>query len=190
MRLPVAASSWLKRTSCDLVADTRRTGTVTNPKLIEPVQMACGTVVSPFSPFSALAHIGPTTFAGRGPFLQEAPTGGRRAGDGGGGGGPAAAPDQPRQGPLPRHWLHQRSGDRLLRPDRADDASPPRGPTGHDGPPPRWHHRRAVLREALPGSPPPLVGHHPPRRRLADHGVLARQRARAGVDRQPRRTRA
>src|SRR5262245_50267603 len=47
MRLPVAASSWLKRTSRDLVADTSRTGTVTSPKLIEPVQMACGTTLSP-----------------------------------------------------------------------------------------------------------------------------------------------
>src|SRR4051794_24425756 len=49
MRLPVLASSWLKRTSCERVAETRRTGTVTSPKLIEPVQMACGTAVSPFS---------------------------------------------------------------------------------------------------------------------------------------------
>src|SRR5215467_1581379 len=56
MRDPVAASSWLKRTSCDLVADTRRTGTVTSPKLIDPVQMACGTAVSPIS---ALVHMGP-----------------------------------------------------------------------------------------------------------------------------------
>src|ERR1044071_4312721 len=55
MRLPVEASSWLNRTSCDRVADTRRTGTVTNPKLIEPVQMACGTAVSPIS---TLAHMG------------------------------------------------------------------------------------------------------------------------------------
>ena len=70
MREPVPASSWLKRTSCDRVADTRRTGTVTSPKLIEPVQMACGTAVSPISVAQA---IGPTTFAGRGPSLQQAP---------------------------------------------------------------------------------------------------------------------
>src|SRR5215213_5026079 len=98
MRLPVSASSWLKRTSCDFVADTRRTGTVTSPKLIEPVQIACGTSISPFS---TLCSHGPTTFAGRGPFLQEAPTSRRGAGDGGGSGGQAAAPDQPRQGLVP-----------------------------------------------------------------------------------------
>src|SRR5215213_2288143 len=131
MRLPVSASSWLKRTSCDLVADTRRTGTVTSPKLIEPVQMACGTMNSPISwPRRNGRFRSPTTFAGRGAFLQEAPTRWSRIGDDRGGRGPAIAPDQPRQGALPGHRLHQRSGDRLLRPDRAGDAAPPRRPAG------------------------------------------------------------
>src|SRR6185503_572388 len=42
MRAPVPSSSWLKLTSLLLVAPTRRTGTCTRPKLIEPVQMALG----------------------------------------------------------------------------------------------------------------------------------------------------
>ena len=50
--------------------------------------------------------------------------------------------------------------------------------------------RRAVLREALPRSPAAVARHGAARRRLRDRGLLARQRARAGVDRQPRRARA
>src|SRR3974390_214155 len=50
MRAPVPASSWLNRTSSARVADTRRTGTVTRPKLMDPVQIALGTTTSPPGP--------------------------------------------------------------------------------------------------------------------------------------------
>src|SRR6187455_2335150 len=43
MRAPVPSSSWLNRTSRDFVAETARTGTVTSPKLMVPVQIALGT---------------------------------------------------------------------------------------------------------------------------------------------------
>ena len=65
MRAPVSASSWWKRTSWDRVADTRRTGTVTSPKLIDPVQMACGQ-----GGLLLDRSLGPTTFAGRGASFQ------------------------------------------------------------------------------------------------------------------------
>src|SRR5262245_31742522 len=42
MRAFVPSSSWLKLTSLLFVAPTRRTGTWTRPKLIEPVQIALG----------------------------------------------------------------------------------------------------------------------------------------------------
>ena len=43
MRELVPSSSWWKRTSWDRVAEIMRTGTVTRPKLIDPVQIALGT---------------------------------------------------------------------------------------------------------------------------------------------------
>src|SRR3954452_12355808 len=107
MRAPVSASSWWKRTSCERVADTRRTGTVTNPKLMDPVQMAVGKAVSPLS--------WPTTFAGRGTCFQQGVQAGGRAPARGprGGRGPPVADDEPRQGLVPGERVHQRSGRRL-----------------------------------------------------------------------------
>ena len=43
MREPVSSSSWLNETSRDFVAGVSFTGTVTSPKLIDPVQMVVGT---------------------------------------------------------------------------------------------------------------------------------------------------
>ena len=43
MRDPVSSSSWLNETSRDFVAGVSFTGTVTSPKLIDPVQMVVGT---------------------------------------------------------------------------------------------------------------------------------------------------
>src|SRR3954453_3081184 len=108
MRAPVSASSWWKRTSYERVADTRRTGTVTNPKLMDPVQMAVGKAVSPFS--------WPTTFAGRGTCFQQGAQTDRRARAHGPRRDrrPPVAGDEPRQGLVPGQRVHQRSGRRLL----------------------------------------------------------------------------
>ena len=43
IRAPVSSSSWLKETSRLLVAGVSFTGTVTSPKLMDPVQMVVGT---------------------------------------------------------------------------------------------------------------------------------------------------
>ena len=43
MRAPVSASSWLNARPATCVADVSFTGTVTSPKLIDPVQMVVGT---------------------------------------------------------------------------------------------------------------------------------------------------
>ena len=167
MRAPVSASSWLKRTSCDVVAETSRTGTVTSPKLIDPVQMALGTSMLPRSwplllPSQVVAP-GPRVPRGAAPAHR-----GRRR-------RPAAAPHQSRQGALPRDGLHQRSGRRLLRPDRAGDAPPPRGPPGHHAAPPRRGRGRAVLREALPGPPARVAANGAARRRLRHRRLLDRR---------------
>ena len=102
---------------------------------------------------------GATTFAGRGPSAK--------------GYGTARAPRPTSRSTgrrlrltnlekvlVPRDRLHQRSGGRLLRPGRPDDAPAPRRPPAHDGAPPR---RRSTAsgssRSAAPatvpsGSPP------------------------------------
>src|SRR5437867_3366618 len=54
MRAFVPFSSWLNRTSRDLVADTSRTGTLTRPKLMLPVQMALGTCPPPLAGSTSL----------------------------------------------------------------------------------------------------------------------------------------
>src|SRR5262245_18756828 len=153
MRAPVSASSWLKRTSSERVADTRRTGTVTRPKLMDPVQIALGT------PSLLVASCGATTFAGRGAADQATrarsgtpcqfhPSRRRRA--------PPPA-HQPRQGPLPGGGVQQGRGGRLLRAGGLRAPAPPPRPTPHHGPVAGRRRRGAVLREALPGSPPRVV---------------------------------
>ena len=190
-RALVPASNWWKRTSSDFVADTSRTGTVTSPKLIDPVQMACGTcLLLPERRCSRRGSRGPTTFAGRGPAVQGNPSGNVQSGKSSPtevrGRRPTPAPDQSRQGVVPRHGLHQRRRDPLLQRDRAGDAPPPARPPGHDAAPPRRRDRRAVLREALPEAPPRLAAHRAARRRLRDRRLLDRRARRAGVDREPR----
>src|SRR3954469_829652 len=100
MRAPVPSSSWLKDTSRDLVAGVSLTGTVTSPKLMEPVQMAVGTGPPPRGNRS-------TRFAhGRG---------GDEIGRPGGDRGPRAVVDEPRQGPIPRRRPRKSRNRRLLR---------------------------------------------------------------------------
>ena len=112
------------RSSC---ADTSRTGTVTSPKLIDPVQMAVGKAVSPFS--------WPTTFAGRGTCFQQGvqEARGARRRRPRGGRGPAAAAHQPRQGACTR-----RPASPKVRSSTTTPGSPrsccPTSPAGR----PRW----------------------------------------------------
>ena len=125
------------------------------------------------------------------PFLQEAPTGGARTGDGRSRSRAGGCALQPRQGAVPGHRLHQRPGHRLLRPDRAGDAPPPRGPARR-----RWcgcptaSTASGSSRSAARGHQPEWVDTVPLDADSEHHGLLVDERARARVDGQPRRARA
>ena len=155
MRAPVSASSWWKRTSCDCVADTSRTGTVTRPKLIDPVQIALRHERSPEVEVSPLQGLLPSQ------VVAARSKGTGRAGE------PRRHVEVERPAssgsPTSTRCLYPATGftkgqvvDYYAR-IAAGDAPPPRGPPGHHGAPARRRRGRAVLREALPRATAPMA---------------------------------
>src|SRR6185436_11785675 len=138
MRAPVVSSSWLIRTSRERVAETARTGTVTSPKLMVPVQIALGTRGPPVGRRQGQRWERTVYVRWRGDPIHGR---GRR---------PSADAHQPREGPIPRHGLHESRRRRLLRPNRAGARPPPAAARADDGALARRRRRSVVLREALP----------------------------------------